>query len=72
MANSMNNCLGFSLSSDEQFQQHPSQDFNSDQISGTSECFDLTSGASTLPSLNLPAVPFGLLETFNTNNTLQG
>ncbi|XP_074381226.1 AP2-like ethylene-responsive transcription factor BBM2 [Apium graveolens] len=71
MANSMNNCLGFSLSSDEQYQQHPSQDFNSDQISGTSECFDLmTSGGSTLPSLNLPA-PFGLLESFNTTNSLQ-
>ncbi|KAI3470369.1 hypothetical protein Pfo_027032 [Paulownia fortunei] len=78
---SMNNWLGFSLSPQQHPSQvhHHHQDhsqnsvsqlgFDSDEISGTQvsgECFDLTSD-STIPSLNLPPAPFGILEAFNRN-----
>ncbi|KAL1552188.1 AP2-like ethylene-responsive transcription factor AIL1 [Salvia divinorum] len=79
---SMNNWLGFSLSPQElqDHQQHPQTshipNFNSDvsatQISEES-CFDhhhLTSD-SPIPSLNLPAPPFGIMEAFNRNNPNQ-
>lgn len=69
---SMNNWLGFSLSPQDHDPQTsvPHLGFNSDeistaQISGES-CFDLPSD-SPIPSLNLPAPPFGILEAFNTN-----
>ncbi|KAH6769516.1 Integrase-type DNA-binding superfamily protein [Perilla frutescens var. frutescens] len=77
MASSMNNWLGFSLSPQE-LQDHPQSSvphlgFNSDEISaahhtisGDDSCFDLPSD-STIPSLNLPAPPFGILEAFNRN-----
>ncbi|KAL8557790.1 hypothetical protein ACS0TY_005043 [Phlomoides rotata] len=62
---SMNNWLGFSLSPQE-FQDH-SQGFNSDEISGAGDsCYDLPPDSS-LPSLNLPAPPFSILEAFNRN-----
>ncbi|KAL1552187.1 hypothetical protein AAHA92_13016 [Salvia divinorum] len=67
---SINNWLGFSLSPQElQDQQHPNHQslgFNSDEISNTQisneSCFD-----SAVPSLNLPAPHFGILEAFNGN-----
>ncbi|XP_076953346.1 AP2-like ethylene-responsive transcription factor BBM [Bidens hawaiensis] len=74
MAASMNNWLGFSLSPQDQQQMVDSQssmvdNFNSDTISGTGECFDLGSNAghSSLPSLNLPP-PFGLLEPYHNHH----
>ncbi|XP_042038076.1 AP2-like ethylene-responsive transcription factor AIL1 [Salvia splendens] len=79
---SMNNWLGFSLSPQElqDHQQHPQTshipNFNSDEISTTQiseeSCFDhhLTSD-SPIPSLNLPAPPFGIMEAFNRNNPNQ-
>ncbi|XP_071922561.1 AP2-like ethylene-responsive transcription factor BBM2 [Coffea arabica] len=80
---SMNNWLGFSLSPQE-IPSQPHQDhsqntvprldtFSSEELSGTDvsgDCFDLSSHASTIPSLNLPA-PFGILEAFNRNNQSQ-
>ncbi|XP_071921283.1 AP2-like ethylene-responsive transcription factor BBM2 [Coffea arabica] len=80
---SMNNWLGFSLSPQE-IRSQPHQDhsqntvprldtFSSEELSGTDvsgDCFDLSSHASTIPSLNLPA-PFGILEAFNRNNQSQ-
>ncbi|XP_024970781.1 AP2-like ethylene-responsive transcription factor BBM1 [Cynara cardunculus var. scolymus] len=65
MAASMNNWLGFSLSP--QDQQQIVDNFNSDDISATAECFDLPSNAavhSNIPSLNLPP-PFGFLEPYH-------
>ncbi|GAA0186779.1 DNA-binding transcription factor [Lithospermum erythrorhizon] len=66
---SMNNWLGFSLSS--QQNQHVS----TTDVSG--ECFDLTAttttnsdSSTTVPSLNLPA-PLGILEAFNRNTQSQ-
>lgn len=74
MAASMNNWLGFSLSPQDQQQMVDSQssmvdNFNSDTISGTGECFDLGSNAghSSIPSLNLP-LPFGLLEPYHNHH----
>ncbi|XP_057802084.1 AP2-like ethylene-responsive transcription factor BBM isoform X2 [Salvia miltiorrhiza] len=67
---SMNNWLGFSLSP--QDHQHPqignftSDEISTAQISGES-CFHLPSD-SPIPSLNLPAPPFGIMEAFNRNN----
>lgn len=65
----MNNWLGFSLSPQEiHSSQVPQDHHHTHNISG-GNCFDLTSADSTmLPSLNLPPVPFGLLEAFNRNN----
>ncbi|KAI3762291.1 hypothetical protein L1987_52716 [Smallanthus sonchifolius] len=70
----MNNWLGFSLSAQDQQQMVDSQssivdNFNSDSISGTGECFDLGSNSvhSSIPSLNLPP-PFGLLEPYHNHH----
>ncbi|XP_065875236.1 AP2-like ethylene-responsive transcription factor BBM [Euphorbia lathyris] len=67
MASSMNNnntnWLGFSLSPQHlpsQSDHHNGGDFNSDQISGTGECFDLASETTN----NLS---FGILEAFRNN-----
>ncbi|KAK4436097.1 AP2-like ethylene-responsive transcription factor BBM2 [Sesamum alatum] len=76
-ANSMNNWLGFSLSHHQELSQSSSVcdqlgDFNSDEISATQQCFDLSSHPS-IPSLNLPsAAPFAILEALNTNTHSQG
>lgn len=71
MASYVNNWLGFSLSPQEHHhsQQHNSI-YHSDDISGTTDCFGLSTEA-IIPSLNLPP-PFGYPpDSFNRNN-LQG
>ncbi|KAK8698300.1 hypothetical protein V6N13_114425 [Hibiscus sabdariffa] len=70
----MNNWLAFSLSPQAQpVVDHHSQatvsrlGFNSDDISATdasTECFDLTTDSS-VPSLNLPPPPFGMLQDWS-------
>ncbi|GJW10295.1 AP2-like ethylene-responsive transcription factor AIL1 [Tanacetum coccineum] len=74
MAASMNNWLGFSLSPQDQQQMVDSQtsivdNFSSDNISGTGECFDLsgTDVHSGIPSLNLPP-PYGMLEPYHNHH----
>ncbi|KAL4557338.1 hypothetical protein LXL04_035513 [Taraxacum kok-saghyz] len=74
MAASMNNWLGFSLSPQDQQHMDASQtsivdNFNSEDISGTGECFDLGSTAShsTIPSLNLHP-PYGILEPYHNHH----
>ncbi|KAI3757080.1 hypothetical protein L6452_04613 [Arctium lappa] len=78
MAASMNNnWLGFSLSPQDQQQIVDSSqtssivdNFNSDGISGTGDCFHLGSTAavhSSIPSLNLPP-PFGFLEPYHNHH----
>ncbi|KAK9056509.1 hypothetical protein SSX86_023871 [Deinandra increscens subsp. villosa] len=71
MASSVNNWLGFSLSPQDQQQMVNSQssivdNFTSDSISDSGECFDLDSNSS-IPSLNLPP-PFGLLESYQNHH----
>lgn len=68
MASSVNNWLGFSLSPQEHQDHHSI--YNSDEISGTTDCYGLST-ESLIPSLNLPP-PFGYpAESFSRNN-LQG
>nr|XP_017243658.1 PREDICTED: AP2-like ethylene-responsive transcription factor BBM1 [Daucus carota subsp. sativus] len=65
MASSVNNWLGFSLSPQEHQDHHSI--YNSDEISGTTDCYGLST-ESLIPSLNLPP-PFGYpAESFSRNN----
>ncbi|KAL1532844.1 AP2-like ethylene-responsive transcription factor BBM [Salvia divinorum] len=59
----MSNWLGFSQTPQDQQNLHQSLGFNSDEISTANESrFDLPSD-SAIPSLNLPAPPFAILDT---------